>query len=447
MSKRKDRDEDVDAAAASDGASALSLKARKKLKKKKKKDKKPKEEASGPAISIEVPDVAMVVAAAAEAPKPAKKLSLKERKARKLKQRQEEAEAAAAAAAAAAATSASAWTGSSSSSSSWQQAEDQEQEQEEATAAAPATEAATAAPSGKKLSLKDKKAKKLQEKRAAEEAAAKAGGGGGGDGGAASAAAAPSAAPSSTSAAASGDPPVPGKKLSLKDKKAKKLQEKKEADEAAKAAEAGPSSDPTVPDKGVSRCFVGNLPFKIDEDGLREFFRENGAGEIIDDGIFWLTDKESGQFYGSSFVKFETSAGAAIAESLDGSELMGRQIKCMRRAEKVQRRGGAGGSTGFVKANNPLSERPAGCTTVYVGNVPYNMTDEQMTKWCAGCGDIKSIRWMTHQDSGKFKGCGYIEFYTEDAVTEMVKKNGASLMGRPIRVDYADHGKGTSGGW
>ena len=43
----------------------------------------------------------------------------------------------------------------------------------------------------------------------------------------------------------------------------------------------------------VSRCFVGNLPFKVDEATLREFFKDGGAGEITE--VFWLTDKESGK--------------------------------------------------------------------------------------------------------------------------------------------------------
>jgi RNA recognition motif-containing protein len=50
---------------------------------------------------------------------------------------------------------------------------------------------------------------------------------------------------------------------------------------------------------------------------------------------------------------------------------------------------------------------------------------------------IKDIRWVTDHRSGKFKGCGFIEFETEEACINAVKLNGTMLLGRNIRVDFS----------
>lgn len=71
---------------------------------------------------------------------------------------------------------------------------------------------------------------------------------------------------------------------------------------------------------GITRLFVGNLPFAVDESGLGDFLP--GITHIK-----WITDKETGRFYGSSFVEVDTSEAAAAAVAKTGQELMGRAIK------------------------------------------------------------------------------------------------------------------------
>lgn len=80
--------------------------------------------------------------------------------------------------------------------------------------------------------------------------------------------------------------------------------------------------------QGVTRLFLGNLPFAVDEASLEAFLP--GLTHVK-----WITDKETGKFYGSAFVEMDTSANAASAVAKAGSQLMGRPIKvrCRRRAD------------------------------------------------------------------------------------------------------------------
>ena len=93
--------------------------------------------------------------------------------------------------------------------------------------------------------------------------------------------------------------------------------------------------------------FVGNLPFDITEQEIRDKFAECGAVS----NVKMLMDKFSGRFRGIAFVSMddEQQAQAAI-ETLDGAELGGRPMKVDRSRERTERFNGFGG--GFRPRNS-----------------------------------------------------------------------------------------------
>ncbi|HEC98289.1 MAG TPA: RNA-binding protein [Nitrospirae bacterium] len=84
--------------------------------------------------------------------------------------------------------------------------------------------------------------------------------------------------------------------------------------------------------------YVGNLPYNVTEDELKELFSE--FGEVTTVNI--ITDKFSGQSKGFGFVEMTNDSEAEEAiKALDGSELKGRNIKVNQakpRGERPQRR-------------------------------------------------------------------------------------------------------------
>merc|ERR1712087_1056309 len=183
--------------------------------------------------------------------------------------------------------------------------------------------------------------------------------------------------------------------------------------------------------KGTTqRVFVGNLSYDIDDEKCKEFFKE--VGELTD--IFWLTDRESGDFKGCGFLSFATAEMADKAvEQMAGKELMGRPLKI----DWAEERKGGKKKGGRVPdwVNNPLSERPDNCYSVFLGNLDFNITEDDVKKHFKECGELKSIRWM--QKDGEFKGAGFVEFETTEAVDKAVKLCGKEIIGRAARVDYA----------
>ncbi|WP_017733234.1 RNA recognition motif domain-containing protein [Nafulsella turpanensis] len=86
--------------------------------------------------------------------------------------------------------------------------------------------------------------------------------------------------------------------------------------------------------------FVGSLPFKLEEDELREFFEE--YGEVSSVKI--ISDKFTGRSKGFGFVEMPDDEQAAKAiEELNGSEIGGRAVvvnKAEERKEGERRSGG-----------------------------------------------------------------------------------------------------------
>ncbi len=94
--------------------------------------------------------------------------------------------------------------------------------------------------------------------------------------------------------------------------------------------------------------FIGSIPFKLEENELKELFEE--FGEVS--SIKIITDKFTGRSKGFGFCEMDNDEEAQQAiEELNGTEILGRAIVVNKAEErKDNRRGGGGG--GFRRDNN-----------------------------------------------------------------------------------------------
>lgn len=193
---------------------------------------------------------------------------------------------------------------------------------------------------------------------------------------------------------------------------------------------------------GYTRLFLGNLPFAVDEASLRTFL---SPAEMTH--VKWITDKETGKFYGSAFIEVATSKCGAIAvKQKNGEKLMGRPIRINfaparesdvwpPKSKEVTGNGGQAGGSG-VKA---MGVKPDNCVKLFIGNLSFDIDDDTIIKFFASVdSEVKAVRWLHHRDTGDFKGCGYVEFWNTEACEKGATLNGKSLMGRPIRIDWTD---------
>ena len=95
------------------------------------------------------------------------------------------------------------------------------------------------------------------------------------------------------------------------------------------------------------RIYVGNLPYGVTETELREAFSAHGD---VSDAVV-ITDRFSGQSKGFGFVEMANQQeGEAAVNSMNGTDMDGRQIVVNEARPRAERndgyRGGGGGGGG-----------------------------------------------------------------------------------------------------
>ncbi len=75
---------------------------------------------------------------------------------------------------------------------------------------------------------------------------------------------------------------------------------------------------------------------------------------------------------------------------------------------------------------------------IYVGNLPYSVTDASLKSNFAEFGDVSSARVMMDRDTGQSKGFGFVEMTSADAAQAAITAlHGVSVDGRSIVVTLA----------
>ena len=93
----------------------------------------------------------------------------------------------------------------------------------------------------------------------------------------------------------------------------------------------------------AKKLYVGNLPYSVTEEQLREMFSQ--VGEIADAAV--VTDRYTGQSKGFGFVEMATDEGAQAAiAKYDGQDLDGRAMVVNEARPREDRSGGGGRSYG-----------------------------------------------------------------------------------------------------
>ncbi|KAL6502507.1 hypothetical protein OROHE_024512 [Orobanche hederae] len=89
-------------------------------------------------------------------------------------------------------------------------------------------------------------------------------------------------------------------------------------------------------------------------------------------------------------------------------------------------------------ATNPQSQHRC----VFVGNIPYDATEEQLVQICEEVGPVVSFRLVIDRDTGKPKGYGFCEYKDEEtALSARRNLQGYDINGRQLRVDFAENDK------
>jgi nucleolin len=213
--------------------------------------------------------------------------------------------------------------------------------------------------------------------------------------------------------------------------------------------------------------YVGGVSYDARENDVQDHFSQ--CGEIL--SVRLPTFADSGRSKGIAFVEFADAAGVEAALAMSDSDFMGRNIRVdiargkserSDRGAGGDRRGGGrdrsserygnrreynnrdynssrGGGGGYERrTRSPAQREPSEPSdSVFVGNLSWSATEEDLEKHFGSCGTIVSVKIPTNRATGRQKGFGYVTFNSRDGAGKALKLTGSDVCGRSIRVDYA----------
>ncbi len=190
-----------------------------------------------------------------------------------------------------------------------------------------------------------------------------------------------------------------------------------------------------------AKLFVAGLPDSISEDVLKQLFEATG-GKVV--GVSLPKDRATGRSRGFGFVTLATPQEAQAArDALDGSVQGGKSISVRPFQAEPPKRDAAGPRTGPPGARGPGGPATAPDRTLYVGNLPYDITEEEVRILVNGAVAEGTVRVHLPMDpDGRRRGFGFVTMASAEAAkTAADTLRTADLRGRRLVVNLA-HPKG-----
>ncbi|KAK6609873.1 RNA recognition domain-containing protein [Botrytis cinerea] len=79
--------------------------------------------------------------------------------------------------------------------------------------------------------------------------------------------------------------------------------------------------------------------------------------------------------------------------------------------------------------------------SVFVGNIPYGLTEEQIIDIFSSAGNVVNFRLVYDRETGRPKGFGFAEYPDSDSAASAVRNlNDYEIMNRKLRVDFSNDG-------
>lgn len=85
-----------------------------------------------------------------------------------------------------------------------------------------------------------------------------------------------------------------------------------------------------------------------------------------------------------------------------------------------------------------MNSAPNPMNSVYVGNIAWRTTEQEIGDTFANFGYVSSVKIITDKETGRSKGFGFVEFQDNSILPMVIQQmNGYNLNGRQLRVNMA----------
>ncbi|KAL5703614.1 hypothetical protein ACHQM5_022143 [Ranunculus cassubicifolius] len=208
-----------------------------------------------------------------------------------------------------------------------------------------------------------------------------------------------------------------------RERESRRFKDKKEAQE--------PEADPERDQRTV---FAYQMPLKATERDVYEFFSK--AGKVRD--VRLIMDRNSRRSKGVGYVEFYDAMSVPMAIALSGHNLMGQpvMVKPSEAEKNLVQSTVAGGGAGVLSGPYGAVARK-----LYVGNLHFNMTEDQLRAVFEPFGPVELVQLPLDLESGLCKGFGFVQFAQLEHAKAAQSLNGKlEIAGRVIKVSaVTDH--------
>jgi nucleolin len=215
---------------------------------------------------------------------------------------------------------------------------------------------------------------------------------------------------------------------------AKKEEVSDEEEEKEEKEEKNSNEDQELPSNAFEELFVKNISFNTTEKELAEAFQK--YGDVEESKI--VTDKQTGKSRGFGFLKFYSKKSAVEAmNDADNITVGGRNLLIRYSNDKNSDFKGSG-------SNNTGKKGPSSEFGIFVGNISYKCTENDLKKFFKDCGKVLDVR-LAKKPDGKLKGFAHVDFENKEAMEKAVEKNGQEMQGRALKIDKSSRKTGSNG--
>jgi len=177
--------------------------------------------------------------------------------------------------------------------------------------------------------------------------------------------------------------------------------------------------EPQMNDESKERTvFLSNLLFTADEDHIKNLFLSCGDIEQVR-----IVRNAAGRSKGYAYLEFSSKTSTEKALGMDRTMLDGRPVfvsPCLDKFKNQQPQ---------FRFALSLDKQ-----TVFVTNLPFEITKEELVEIFAKAGSVKEVRIVTNR-SGKPKGYAYIEYLDEHSASNAVLQlDGQMIKERQVNV-------------
>lgn len=181
----------------------------------------------------------------------------------------------------------------------------------------------------------------------------------------------------------------------------------------------GQHNDPELDSRSI---YVGNVDYTTTPEDLVSHFTPCGTIKRVT----ILMDKYTGIPKGAAFIEFTEAFSVSNALVLNDSAFKGRQIKVSSKRPSSQ-----------AYDNNlfdPQVNAENDSRSIYIGNVEYSATREEIAAHFSSCGAIQRVTILVDRFTGMPKSSAFIEFSNSFSVPNALVLNNTWFKGRLINV-------------